>query len=345
MPRPLRINIPNGWYHVYHRGTERRSIFSDDRDRAHFLELLEELSVRYRLRIHAYALMSNHYHALLQSPEANLSAGMQWLHTSYAAWFNARQDRVGPFWQGRFGSVPVADGAWAYELSFYVHLNPVCIGAFNLGKRNKKAEALGLRAASQEQLTQRLKALRAYRWSSYRAYAGYEQAAGWLETSALLRRAGHGKADRVRRYREEAKNLLRKGGDETRLEKLHDGLAVGGEDFRRKVLAIAKGGHRETEGQRNLRRRIEYEDAIRAVEQVRGAKRDVFLSLHGDWGPALVMWLLRRHGGMTLREIGAAMGGKDYAAVSERIRRFTKQCERDRTMRSRATQAAQILNI
>ena len=95
---------------------------------------------------------------------------------------------------------------------------------------------------------------------------------------ALLRRAGHGKADRVRRYREEAKNLLRKGGDETRLEKLHDGLAEGGEDFRRKVMAIAKGGHRETGGQRNLRRRIAYEDAIRAVEQVRGAKRDVFLA-------------------------------------------------------------------
>lgn len=117
MARALRISLHDGWYHVFHRGTERRSIFVDDRDRNHFLNLLAEVHERYRFRIHAVVLMTNHYHAILQTPDANLSVGMQWLHLSYAAWFNARHSRVGPFWQGRFRSVPVENSAWAHALS------------------------------------------------------------------------------------------------------------------------------------------------------------------------------------------------------------------------------------
>ena len=128
MARPLRLNIADGWYHVFHRGTERCRIFADDRDRAHFLELLAEMHARYRIRIHGYVLMDSHYHDLLQTPDANLSEAMQWLHTSYAAWFNTRHQRVGPLWQGRFGAVPVENSAWAYELSLYIHLNPVKAG-------------------------------------------------------------------------------------------------------------------------------------------------------------------------------------------------------------------------
>jgi len=121
------ILLPDGGYHVFHRGTQRREIFLDDRDRAHFLELPGEVHERYRFRIHAFALMRTHYHAIVQTPDANLSAGMQWLHLSHAAWFNARHAAAGPFWQGRFRSVPVEDGAWAYALSLYVHLNPLNI--------------------------------------------------------------------------------------------------------------------------------------------------------------------------------------------------------------------------
>jgi REP element-mobilizing transposase RayT len=345
MPRPLRINLPDGWYHVYHRGTERRRIFADDRDREHFLELLEELHTRYRLIIHAYALMDNHYHGILQSPDANLSAGMQWLHTSYAAWFNARYDRVGPFWQGRFGSVPVENSAWAYELSLYVHLNPVCTDMFRLGKKDKKAEGMGLQSASAETISRRLKALREYRWSSYRHYAGYTSAPAWLETREILRRAGKQKATRVKRYRDDTKNLLRKGGSETRNEQIFDTLSIGSAKFREKIKAIAKGGDRETQERGRLRQRIDFEQAVSAVEKVKGQSREAFLSRHGDWGAAMVMWLLRQYGGMTLREIGAVMDGKDYAAVSERIRRFQKQIESDRKLMRSVRRAQYILNI
>ena len=139
MARPLRINIAGGWYHVFHRGTERCDVFECDRDRRYFVELLEQMHDRFRVVLHAYCLMGNHYHGILQTPDANLSEAMQWLHLSYATWFNVRKDRVGALWQGRFGSVPVENSGWAYHLSRYVHLNPVSTDLFGLGKRKRKA--------------------------------------------------------------------------------------------------------------------------------------------------------------------------------------------------------------
>ena len=132
MARPLRVNIPDGWYHCMHRGIERREIFTDTREHQYFLSLLGETVERYRFRVHAYCLMQSHYHAMIQTPDANLSDGMQWLGLSYSSWYNARHDRVGPLFQGRFKSVPVEAGSWAYELSLYVHLNPVRTVPFRL---------------------------------------------------------------------------------------------------------------------------------------------------------------------------------------------------------------------
>ena len=84
MARPLRIDIAYGWYHITNRGLDRRQIFNDDRDYGHFLELLGEMHERYLVRVHAYVLMTNHYHLLIQTPEANASRALQWLNVSYS---------------------------------------------------------------------------------------------------------------------------------------------------------------------------------------------------------------------------------------------------------------------
>ena len=72
---------------------------------------------RYRIQIPAYTLMSNHYDLVVQTPDANLSDGMRWLNGSYGVWYNARHQRVGTLWQGRYRDVVVENSAWAYELS------------------------------------------------------------------------------------------------------------------------------------------------------------------------------------------------------------------------------------
>ena len=107
MARPLRVNLPDGWYHCMHRGIERRTIYRNSHDFSHFLELLGQTTERFRFVVHAYCLLDNHYHAIIQTPDANLSQGMQWLGLSYSRWFNARYDRSGPLFQGRFKSVPI----------------------------------------------------------------------------------------------------------------------------------------------------------------------------------------------------------------------------------------------
>ena len=89
------MEFPGAWYHVTARGNERKAIFRQDGDRRHFVDLLGELVGRHRLVLHSYGLMENHYHLIVETPEANLSRAMQWLGVSYSTWFNRRHRRVG----------------------------------------------------------------------------------------------------------------------------------------------------------------------------------------------------------------------------------------------------------
>lgn len=101
MASPLRIQLVNGWYHLTARGNERREIHRDSRDYRHFLELSAQWPQRCRIVLAAYVLMPNHYHLLVRTPAANLSAAMQWLNVSYSVWFNRRHQRAGRLLQGR----------------------------------------------------------------------------------------------------------------------------------------------------------------------------------------------------------------------------------------------------
>ena len=100
MARPLRVDVVDGIYHVVSRGNDRQAIFTDDKERLHFLAIVAAAQGRFGLRIHAYVLMDNHFHLVLCTPEANLSRALQWIKTSYSMWFNRRHGRVGPLFQG-----------------------------------------------------------------------------------------------------------------------------------------------------------------------------------------------------------------------------------------------------
>jgi putative transposase len=199
MARALRIERVGGRYHVTARGNERKRIYRQDSDRAHFLELLAEATDRFTLRVHTYVLMDNHYHLLLETPRANLSRAMQWLNVSYSIWFNRRHDRAGHLLQGRFKAFVVEDDAGWQEVARYVHLNPVRLGGLGLDKGQRAASRQGLAQAPRANLvSERLGVLREFRWSSYRAYAGYSAGVGWLWTQPLDRLCG-GKTQAERR--------------------------------------------------------------------------------------------------------------------------------------------------
>src|SRR5207249_7995783 len=122
MARPPRVELAGAWYHVTSRGIERRPIFINERDCQHFCDLLAELADRFAVQLHAYVLMGNHYHLLVQTARANLSQAIQWLNVSYSVWFNRRHERCGPLFQGRFKAIIFEAQDSALLLSRYVHL-------------------------------------------------------------------------------------------------------------------------------------------------------------------------------------------------------------------------------
>ena len=345
MARPLRINIADGWYHCMNRGIDRRALFTDDREYRHFLSLLGETVERFRFRIHAYCLLGNHFHVIIQTPDANLSQGMQWLGLAYSSWFNARHQRVGPLFQGRFKSVPVENSAWAYELSLYVHLNPIRTLGYGLGKEARKVESAGLSTPTHEQVSARLKALREYPWSSYRSYAGHESGVLWLSRAEILRRSARRVDERQARYREDAREIIKRGVDESRLETFREVLGIGGAEFLEKIKALAGEGGRETERCSRLRERATFAEVVHAVASQRGEPNEEWMAQHGDWGKWMVLKLARLHTGLTLKELGQHMGGTDYSAICMGLKRFDRRLEKDRKLKKIFTEITQMLYV
>ena len=335
MARPLRVLIPDGWYHVFGRGWDRRAIFVDERDREHFLELPGGLHETYRFRIHAYVLMENHHHLLVQTPDANLSRGMQWFNTSYAAWFNARHQSVGTLWQGRYRDVVIQDGAWAYALSTYLHLNPLRISGLGLDKRGRVLESKGFRRPPREQVTQRLGRLRKYQWSSYRAYGGYAKPPRWLTTEELWRRA-HADPEKQREAcRKEIKRRLTYGVEPSKTQPLRDVVAIGSASFGRWVRSLVEEETGELHHPRALRRRATVAEVCSMVEALHDESWGAFANRRGDWGRPLFLWAVRKYCGLTLRETGEAAGGMSPRAVHIAISRFHNRAEADAALRAR----------
>lgn len=127
MPRKPRITLP-GFYHVISRGVERRNVYLEDEDFEQFLEILLYVKKNYNIIVHAFCLMSNHYHLLLQIDQSNISEAMRYLNSQYSAWFNRKYKRSGHLWQGRFKSYYLYDEAHFWTVTKYIERNPVAAG-------------------------------------------------------------------------------------------------------------------------------------------------------------------------------------------------------------------------
>ena len=335
MARPLRIDVKDGWYHVSARGIERREIFDGGRDNEHFLELLEICASRYKIRLHAYCLMDNHYHLLIQTPHANASKAMQWLNVSYSAWYNRKHQRAGHLFQGRFNSKLVdSNGAWAVEVSIYIHLNPIRVSALGLGKNDKKAEGQGWKQPNKEQIQARLKTLRDYKWSSYSVYAGYAIKPKWLVCDELWQMGKIGRKSEKESYRMLVEERLKCGIEEDVLIRITTSLAIGAVDFVEKARKLVRGDRTEQPELRKWQRLLPFEKVVKALEQVKGERWKVFCERRGDAGRDIALLLGRRHCGLSLRELGSAVGGVDYHAVSKALTRIEKRMLSDSTLRS-----------
>jgi REP element-mobilizing transposase RayT len=332
MPRQLRHHTPGGWYHITTRGLGRRELFHTDRDREHFVELLEGMVERYRIILHAYVLMVNHYHLLIESPEGNVSRALQWLNTSYSVWHNIKHGCAGALFQSRFKSIPIdSEGSWALECSLYVHLNPVRLKKLGQGKDDRRREKQGMlpEEPSKEQILKRLETLRSHPWSSYPAYAGYVEPPTWLTCAELWRRCTDKGKDPKKEYREWIEDYVRQGIVEGAFAKLSTAVAVGSAEFiaklRRQVLK-RKG---ENTNERDWRKLLPFPEVMAAVGSVRGEPWENFVNRYGDWGRDLALYIGRVRCGLTLKELGN-YADMNAASVSQGAIRIRKLLSKDK---------------
>ena len=128
MGRPLRITYPGAHYHVTPRGNEQKDIYKSRRDREQFLSYLESSVTRYGAKIHAYCLMTNHYHLLLETPGGNLPEILRHINGAYTNYYNTKRKRSGHLFQGRYKAILIEADEYLMELTRYIHLNPVHCG-------------------------------------------------------------------------------------------------------------------------------------------------------------------------------------------------------------------------
>ena len=176
MTRPLRIEYAGAVYHLTSRGNEKKAVFKDDQDRINFLNTVNHVNKRYNWICHAYCLMDNHYHLLIETPDGNLALGMRQLNGVYTQLFNKRRQRTGHLFQGRYKSILIQKDSHLLEVCRYVVLNPV-----------------------RAQMVPRPED---WKWSSYRATAGLASAAACVTIDWVLRQFSGKRLKAVAEYRQ-----------------------------------------------------------------------------------------------------------------------------------------------
>lgn len=286
MARPLRIEYPGAFYHVMHRGNAGSDIFKSIRDRKKFLEYIGKAVERYGLKVHAYCLMTNHYHLLIETPHPNLSQAIKWINVGYVAYFNRKQRRSGHLFQGRFKAVVVDADEYLKHLSRYIHLNPV-------------------RARIVEHCKD-------YPWSSYPVFGGYEKAPEWLETDWLLSLFGQNREKAMERYREFVESIQNEE-IENPSKDIVSGIILGGTEFinwiKRNFLSEAP-DNKEKPQLKSLKPGLTFEDLMPAICNEFACSHEVIMQKgkKGNLARDIAIFLSREMTGESGVELGRHFG-------------------------------------
>jgi len=321
MARPLRYEAAGAVYHVMARGDGGKPVFEDDKDRYGWVDLMEKTCARFGWRVHAWVLMGNHFHLLLETPDPNLVAGTKWLLGVYSQGWNRRRQRKGHVFQGRYKAVVVngeeRDGSYFKILADYIHLNPVRSGWVG-GETGKR--------------------LRSWRWSSYGAYAGNNKRPAWLETGRVLRafqlsedhRGGRAYAGYLEARASDTKSAvtdhslkeLRRGwclGERSFSDRILEALSGIADPIRKRgsVAGEAASAHDEAEAERIAMASLRALGVPTEASQLHGK---------GKWveETALVAVLIRKRTGVKNRWLAGRLGMGHEGNVTRAIRRVNE---------------------
>lgn len=303
MARQLRIEYEGAFYHVTSRGNQREKIFWDDKDREEFKKILKRTKERYGYLLHAYVLMDNHYHLLIETPHANIKQVMQNINTSYTVYINRRHERFGHLLQGRYKAFIVDKENYLLELGRYIHLNPV------RAKIVKRAED--------------------YKWSSYREYLQ----GGWkrtiTETDDTLYSFSKKRAIAVKKYQE----FMSEEVSEVSPLKGSVGSVLGDETFRGKVIRHLKGIPDKTEipEVKEMKNKHRIKDVIKAVSRYYGAREEELLKRKKatERQRKIAIYLCKILSGKKNIEVGRIFG-ITLQAVTNAVRNIERMSEKDK---------------
>ena len=325
MARETRIEFEGAIYHVYSRGNRGEPIYLDAADRELFLAGLEEVCGKTGWMVHAYVLMTNHYHLLIETPEANLVAGMKWFQGTYTQRFNKRHNLSGRLFQGRYKSPAVDPGQREYfeRVCTYIHLNPARAKLIDPGT--------GL--------------LEAYPWSSYPWYLKHQhQRPKWLHVDRTLGNldmsdTGGGRG----RYQQYIAGCVRELATERGRQAMHErwkairrGWCLGTEGFRKRLLAGMDGlrvdpSHRPVHLENVAAAPTRTHDEQEAERLLAAALAELGLALpelrqraKSDLNKQLLAWLLRKHTVAGNRWITDKLRMGHISNVSNSVRRINE---------------------
>ncbi len=298
MARPLRIEFPGALYHVISRGNERRLIIRDDMDRERRLDWLRRTVEMFEWRLHAFVLLDTHDHLFVETPEANLSAGMHYYNSSYTGYFNRRHRRAGHLFQGRFKGHLVEEQGYFLEVSRYIHLNPV-----------------------RARLVARPEA---WRWGSCAGYVHKARELPWVTYSRVLGEFAKMASLARRRYG----RFLRAGVEDPPSSPFEDaagGLLLGSTEFVDRVRRML-GERREDQDVPQLRQL----QPRPALETIKVKVAVEFAVDPGNWSPgrrsddagrAVAAYLARRRFGYSAAAVASTLGYRDHGGVGQAVRR------------------------
>ncbi len=226
MSRPVRIEFPGACYHVTSKGTKGQIVFKDKEDKAIFLNVLDNVVARFGWLLHSYVIMDEHYHLVVEVPEANLSRGMRQLNGVYTQHYNRRHSEEGSVFKGRFKSVLFEKDSYLLPLCRHVVLNPVRIGSPGV--------------------------LNSFRWSSHRAMSGGVRKPAYLETNSVLGHFGKREKDSQKKYQSYIKQGI---GSESPLDQRSYQVLLGGARFLSEMQPILNGERMAKRGPKQAKRR------------------------------------------------------------------------------------------
>jgi REP element-mobilizing transposase RayT len=311
MSRPLRIEYPNAWYHILNRGRRGEPVFTNKWDYIGFIELLKDTCEVWNMRISAYCLMPNHYHLLVQTPDANISRCMRHIDGVYTQRFNRHHECDGSLFRGRYKSILVEADRYLLQLVRYIHCNPLKAG-----------------------LTDRLDR---YAWSSHRGYLSKAEKWNWLYKDFILSMLSKNKGNRLKNYRQfisaEPEDDISKTLDKRRWPAI-----LGSADFLNRIkdrFFSEKVDDEVPQSQELAPDLNQIQTTVCGYYWMN--KEGLFSSKRGIFNEPrnVAIYLTRRLRGDSLRQIGEQFQLQKYSSVSSIIERMNSAMAKDRKLRTR----------